>query len=1166
MPPWCILLGFFALKITSSTAETFDVLSEPLEKLLKIEKIPKGSISEQLFTSNNAGNLLPIDNLNEFIHPFKNCFNFITNFQGVNLLPLNSPIILWEPKLALVISEGSKYFVLIPKQMGSMVNQSNFSSACSSFLLSDRDVSPCLALKYEKFIMQSRPLKCQVNIALYPQEYMLVQPKVFRLHEEMARLLKFPIGFHHNLLKYHSRVRPSTQVLNVLITNSTDAIKQNREKFFVWIYSLAKHPLNGYIHLSVAEDLFLYVRTKHAKIYNSIVSVSVVTVNLNTAKVSKASVTLHKLPHGFLNLPIETVLSEVSSYYKNNLIYYQLLTSSETKGSNVLQWKSELMACNKNPYSFISRFWLDESNLYDNFDLGKVIQELVIAITPSIIRNATFIRSPEFKQTCKDIRTTIEHDKVFYSLIDLQITPFDEFKFANVPLQMNNPMQSFKFLSCVVFHAFEILHNQVVDAKSNIDTKFSFNLFLEPLLVLLEEGAAFTANNLELGSLRWMLASLLIAGTVLSNAYKYDNVYNVIAPKKFVHYEHISQLAHDKFTIYTMLNVKSIYNIATPWPLENVTHISSHQISGYSGLRKRYQSIHSEVFSLSQRFSSLNKSKRNEDNKILLANTQLHPLAGNVFESIGRQNKFYMLASESLLKAQRKLLFDAIKICNRTAIIVPELFAIGMAERLKKVSGFKYVFVGIETLFKNKIAFEFSGWIPNRIWGRVEALRTSGIWEWWSNVVTTGTGQLAYAGGSGESKLVVEKPTINGNTQVDLLPHEVVFSVNVIDYKFPSSETRDTLLDSGEFIPKNNVITGIKVFEDRIFLTVPRWREGVPSTLNYIELNEAGNTSSRSPLIPYPSWEFQEIGNCSSLQYVQSMEIDQFGRMWVVDVGRVNIFTNPDNSCPPKLLLIDLKTDKILKQYVFPNNVVSYTINFLNDIVVGCTEKDSCWAYITDAFDAKLVIYNLEENRSWFVTHETMLANPDSTFIPMTDGNFTTSTDIDGIALSPLDSNFDKVYYRPLSSYNLYSVDSSVLQESVNGITLNNSQVTTHWRISSQADGLAMDASGNIYYGILPNNSVVHFNSTADEIVDGVPEVLLVHDDVELQWTDTFGFDNKGYLYFTTNRMQKFAKDAYDFSQDNFRVVRAFVGGKSYMYSATDEVLPQLGWSAEQDL
>lgn len=77
------------------------------------------------------------------------------------------------------------------------------------------------------------------------------------------------------------------------------------------------------------------------------------------------------------------------------------------------------------------------------------------------------------------------------------------------------------------------------------------------------------------------------------------------------------------------------------------------------------------------------------------------------------------------------------------------------------------------------------------------------------------------------------------------------------------------------------------------------------------------------PLLnPYPSWEMNQIGNCDAFQYVQSMEIDQFGRMWVVDVGRVDIFkpnrTNDDDKCPPKLVLFELTTGEIIRKYEFP--------------------------------------------------------------------------------------------------------------------------------------------------------------------------------------------------------------------------------------------------------
>ncbi|CAL8147982.1 unnamed protein product [Orchesella dallaii] len=403
-------------------------------------------------------------------------------------------------------------------------------------------------------------------------------------------------------------------------------------------------------------------------------------------------------------------------------------------------------------------------------------------------------------------------------------------------------------------------------------------------------------------------------------------------------------------------------------------------------------------------------------------------------------------------------------------------------------------------------------------------------------------------------------------TQSVSLPYEILFSWKAIDYKFPNLTIRDRLLRSGEFKPENNVIAGIKIFGNKIFLTVPRMRDGVPSTLNYVEFNrnEAASVQpSNSPLIPYPSWEFQKVGNCSALQFIMSMEIDQFGRMWVIDVGRVNTMTdNPDNRCPPKLLLIDLNTDKVVKVHQFPSNVVSQTSNFLNDIVVGCKNKDNCWAYITDAADSKLVIYNLKEDRSFFVTHETMEPDPNAIVIPMLEGNYTFNSSINGIALSPIDLQFDRLYYRPLASFRLFSVATSVLQNAMNGKRLADSQVTPFERSFGHSGGLAMDAVGNMYYGLYSNNSVAHFNTRNEQ------ETVLIRNDEAFQWPDTFSFDNEGYLYVTTNKMQRFITNTYDLSQQNFRVVRVYVGHQSYMYSSSTrrKNLQRFGWSNRMNL
>ena len=77
------------------------------------------------------------------------------------------------------------------------------------------------------------------------------------------------------------------------------------------------------------------------------------------------------------------------------------------------------------------------------------------------------------------------------------------------------------------------------------------------------------------------------------------------------------------------------------------------------------------------------------------------------------------------------------------------------------------------------------------------------------------------------------------------------------------------------------------------------------------------------------------------------MEIDpKLGKMWVIDAGRIDVFATPINKCPPKLIIIDLETNDIITSYTFPNEVLGYETNFINDIVIDPINGD--WAYMSD--------------------------------------------------------------------------------------------------------------------------------------------------------------------------------------------------------------------------
>lgn len=64
------------------------------------------------------------------------------------------------------------------------------------------------------------------------------------------------------------------------------------------------------------------------------------------------------------------------------------------------------------------------------------------------------------------------------------------------------------------------------------------------------------------------------------------------------------------------------------------------------------------------------------------------------------------------------------------------------------------------------------------------------------------------------------------------------YSWNVIDFQFDTPESRLNAVESKEFIPERCVPSGIEIWKDKVFISIPRYKAGVPSTLNYINLSK----------------------------------------------------------------------------------------------------------------------------------------------------------------------------------------------------------------------------------------------------------------------------------------------------------------------------------------
>ncbi|XP_064597815.1 LOW QUALITY PROTEIN: protein yellow-like [Liolophura sinensis] len=385
-------------------------------------------------------------------------------------------------------------------------------------------------------------------------------------------------------------------------------------------------------------------------------------------------------------------------------------------------------------------------------------------------------------------------------------------------------------------------------------------------------------------------------------------------------------------------------------------------------------------------------------------------------------------------------------------------------------------------------------------------------------------------------------------------PAEVVYEWVSIDYDWPNNTTKPSTFSSGKYIRENNIIAGVKVYKDDVYVTVPRWREGVPSSLNRVIVK-----NGKPILQPFPDWKSHTVGDCDALQYVHSMEVDpKRGWMWIIDIGRLDILPGgtPRNLCPPKILVYDINTASYVKRYVFPASVASPATNFLNDIVLDVINDKPTYAYITDTSfnDPGLVVYNFQHNTSHRFSHKSMGPEPEGRSITINNVTYAMAAPMDGIALSP-DSKY--VYYCALAAYSLFQVPTNVVRNPSADFA---SAVKNVGKKVSPADGLAYGQK-NLFFGALDRNAVYKWRIDADaKAQHGYANVQMktqtpvVSDNARMEWVDTFAFDEHGYLWFTANRLQPFFQNTMNFSDSNstpnVRIWKVYVGEKGYLHHA----------------
>ncbi len=273
-------------------------------------------------------------------------------------------------------------------------------------------------------------------------------------------------------------------------------------------------------------------------------------------------------------------------------------------------------------------------------------------------------------------------------------------------------------------------------------TGFSYHLlrrsFSASLLsifkVLVEQGDPFPENNKIIKKLKFVVCGTLLAGLVISNAFKSDNIYKVVTPRQRISYESLDELLEDNFRIFSRISTFDYQfdsNLGYFY-LEQDNHTFR------AAYNDRWQgSGETEAYHFINRSSNL------------FQNFQMHPDTFKVFaepidlfDPLLRTGEINLkctywcdvtFAQERFWTNQKDLIVKDMENCSKTAWILPKYYAEDISKNLRK-SG-HHSDLGEMAYTKLYLCVGLNGLMPLSLLGQYSLIQTSGILEWWSNLI-----------------------------------------------------------------------------------------------------------------------------------------------------------------------------------------------------------------------------------------------------------------------------------------------------------------------------------------------------------------------------------------------------------------------------------------------
>ncbi|XP_015591230.1 protein yellow isoform X2 [Cephus cinctus] len=378
-----------------------------------------------------------------------------------------------------------------------------------------------------------------------------------------------------------------------------------------------------------------------------------------------------------------------------------------------------------------------------------------------------------------------------------------------------------------------------------------------------------------------------------------------------------------------------------------------------------------------------------------------------------------------------------------------------------------------------------------------------------------------------------------------------VYSWKALEFAFPSERAREAAISRGEFIPGSPLPIDMDVFYGgkrgpMVFLSIPRFQDGVPVTIGYVSNNV---TRDGNPIIaPYPDWSWNRLGGCDAITSVYRIQVDACGRLWILDTGKLG----DRQVCRPQILAFSLTSNRLLRRYRFPRDHFKDDSIYVTVIVDVRDPEGFCrdtFVYIADVTGFALIVYDMYNNQSWRIHNNLFYPYPQYGTFNIKDDSFDLMDGILGLALSPYKFNQDRIlYFHSLAS----RVESWVPTSVIRNYTMFYDDPDASPRSfqafdkerSSQSAAQAMDRNGVLFFGLLSDLAIGCWNSRDYSYGGDNIEKIAVNSET-LQFPSGLKIitakNGRQELWVVTVSFQKFMSGSLTPNETNFRIQAAYV-------------------------